>query len=187
MLIMALAHAQKSGDGGLIHEYYELLMKWADYLAPNALEPKGLCVVFLLICQILADNSMYPSLTSDRIGATSNLALKAILGIYAMGKINQALEVRGADSAKTNYYLVSCLQYLLSNLLNATIMQSTASDYAKQWEALAFTTDHITTSYGSEASWGLVYNMYVPRLLGTNIVSEKVSILRDKGKLLRYQ
>ena len=60
-------------------------------------------------------------------------------------------------------------------------MQSTASNYAKQWEALAFTTDHITTSYGSEASWGLVYNMYAPRLLGTNIVSEKVSILRDKG------
>lgn len=52
------------------------------------------------------------SLTSDKIGATSNLALKAILGIYAMGKINQALEVRGADPAKTIHYLVSCLQYM---------------------------------------------------------------------------
>lgn len=123
---------------------------------------------------------MYPSLTSDRTGATSNLALKAILGIYAMGKINQALEVRGADSAKTNHYLVSCLQYLLSNLLNSTTMQSTASNYAKKWETLAFTTNHITTSYGSEASWGLVYNLYAPRLLGTNIISEKVSILRDR-------
>jgi hypothetical protein len=47
------------------------------------------------------------SLASDNIPETSNLALKAIMGIYAMGNINQILEARGADPAKTKYYLVS--------------------------------------------------------------------------------
>jgi len=42
----------------------------------------------------------------DNIPETSNLALKGIMGIYAMGRINKALEVRGADPAKTTYYLV---------------------------------------------------------------------------------
>ena len=46
------------------------------------------------------------SLASDNIPETSNLALKAIMGIYAMGNINQILEARGADPAKTKQYLV---------------------------------------------------------------------------------
>src|SRR6266511_2787882 len=39
----------------------------------------------------------------------SNLSLKGITGIYAMGKINQLLEghVTGADTNRTSYYLVS--------------------------------------------------------------------------------
>jgi len=35
MLIMALAHARKSGDGKLLFSYYTLLQKWADYLVQN--------------------------------------------------------------------------------------------------------------------------------------------------------
>jgi hypothetical protein len=49
------------------------------------------------------------SLASDNIPETSNLALKAIMGIYAMGSINQILEARGADPAKTKHYLVRFL------------------------------------------------------------------------------
>ena len=37
MLVMALAHAQKSGDGRLIYTYYNLLRKWADFLVANSL------------------------------------------------------------------------------------------------------------------------------------------------------
>jgi len=41
------------------------------------------------------------------VGATSNLALKGIMGIYSMGMINKALEPHGADPEKTSHYLVS--------------------------------------------------------------------------------
>ena len=51
------------------------------------------------------------SLASDHIPETSNLALKAIMGIYAMGNINQILEPRGADPAKTKHYLVGFFSF----------------------------------------------------------------------------
>ena len=35
MLIMALAHAQKSGDGKLLFKYYELLQRWGDFLVKS--------------------------------------------------------------------------------------------------------------------------------------------------------
>jgi hypothetical protein len=38
MLVMALAHARKSGDGRLIATYYDLLRKWADFLVKNSLQ-----------------------------------------------------------------------------------------------------------------------------------------------------
>lgn len=38
MLVMALAHARKSGDGRLIVTYYDLLHQWADFLVANSLE-----------------------------------------------------------------------------------------------------------------------------------------------------
>ncbi len=39
MLIMALVHARKSGDGTLLFNYYGLLRKWADYLVQSTTQP----------------------------------------------------------------------------------------------------------------------------------------------------
>jgi len=49
------------------------------------------------------------STTADGLSnsSTSNLALKGIVGIYAMSKINRALEPQGALTNYTQYYLVS--------------------------------------------------------------------------------
>ena len=48
------------------------------------------------------------SVTADGLlSATSNLELKGIMGIYAMGQINKILEGRGVDSSLTSHYLVS--------------------------------------------------------------------------------
>ena len=48
------------------------------------------------------------SMTADGIpGETSNLVIKGITGIYAMGKVNQVLEATGRDPNRTSYYLVS--------------------------------------------------------------------------------
>jgi hypothetical protein len=51
-------------------------------------------------------------MSSDALySSNANLALKGIMGLYAMGKINKILEPRGADSSKTSYYSVS---YIIS-------------------------------------------------------------------------
>jgi hypothetical protein len=106
MLVMALAHVRKSGDGSLIHRYYSTLKTWGDYLVTNGLQPNGRYVLVLWFLRTIL-TMLIISLTSDNIAETSNLALKAIMGIYAMGNINKILEARGADSANTKHYLVS--------------------------------------------------------------------------------
>ncbi|KAF8518821.1 hypothetical protein BU17DRAFT_66217 [Hysterangium stoloniferum] len=139
MLIMALAHTQKSGDGRLIHTYYNLLSKWADFLVQNSLGPSGYT-------------------TSDGLVGhqTPNLVLKGITGIYAMGKINQILEQRGADPKRT-------LQYL-----------TTARNYTQQWQNLAFAPDHAVSTYGDNSTWSLLYNLYAPRLIGADIIPNNI-------------
>lgn len=107
MLVMALAHARKSGDGSLIYRYYSLLRPWADYLVTNGLQPNARYCHVLQFLETRLTRCLAISLSSDNIAETSNLALKAIMGIYAMGTINRILEARGADPAKTAYYLVS--------------------------------------------------------------------------------
>jgi len=62
------------------------------------------------------------SITADgSYSAMSNLALKGITGIYAMGKINQLLEgyVNGADTNRTSYYLAS---FSYSSLTHDSLM-----------------------------------------------------------------
>lgn len=48
------------------------------------------------------------SMSSDGLySSNANLALKGIMGLYAMGEINKILEARGADTSKTSYYSAS--------------------------------------------------------------------------------
>jgi len=108
MIILALAYTQKSGDISLISRYYQLLVMWAEFLVKNSLNMEGLYgpTFTLYISMYLTMSSVTADGSHD---AMSNLALKAITGIYAMGKINQLLEghVSGADTNRTSYFLVS--------------------------------------------------------------------------------
>ncbi|EMD37764.1 hypothetical protein CERSUDRAFT_154621 [Gelatoporia subvermispora B] len=74
MLIMTLAHARTTGDGSLVHQYYTLLKRWADYLVNNTLFPSS-------------DQE-----SADFVGAgnNTNLALKGIIGIGAMAEMSKA-------------------------------------------------------------------------------------------------
>ncbi|KAJ3568846.1 hypothetical protein NP233_g5446 [Leucocoprinus birnbaumii] len=75
MLVIAYAHALKSGDGSLISRYYSTLQRWADFLLTNAM------------------NAPQDTITMDGLPGvkSTNLALKSILGIYSMAKINEAV------------------------------------------------------------------------------------------------
>jgi len=91
-----------------------------------------------------------------------------------MGHINRILEPKGADPAKTKLYLVGFRLFFIHPYL--TSGQDTATSLAKQWESLAFSYDHVTSTYGNVASWGFLYNLYLPILLGAGLFSPNVSI-----------
>lgn len=109
MLIMAWAHARFSGDTTLLDNYvslapplcahflsgkhqYDLFRKWGDYL--------------------LSQNTVAPNGFQDTDGLDStnmtNLALKGILGVSAMGNI-AASTSKGSDSDRDKYNVSLCL------------------------------------------------------------------------------
>jgi len=137
MLIMALAHAQKSGDGSLIHQHYNLLKGWADYLVNNTIAP---------VQQVDAD--------SESTANNTNLAVKGIIGIAAMGQISSALGNQG-DS---QHYA------------------GLASSYSATWQSLALSSDHqsVLSNYGNQNSWAMEYNLYADLLLGTKVIPDSI-------------
>ncbi|KAH9938229.1 uncharacterized protein B0H18DRAFT_1112408 [Fomitopsis serialis] len=110
--------------------------------------------------QYLVSNTLEPTnqLSSDAFAGSltnqTDLALKGIIGIKAMAEIASLL---GNSSANSNY-------------------NSIASSYVQKWQQMATTSDgiHLTLQYGNSSSWGISYNMYADKLLGTNIVPSSV-------------
>ncbi|PAV21986.1 hypothetical protein PNOK_0194300 [Pyrrhoderma noxium] len=110
--------------------------------------------------QFLIEDSLIPAdqiSTDDFAGSLANqtnLAIKGIIGIKAMAVVSGLL----GDSARESNY------------------SSIASDYVTQWQgfAVASSGDHLTLSYGDDSSWGLAYNLYADKLLGTNIFPQSI-------------
>jgi len=186
MLILALAHAQKSGDRSLISRYYSRLLKWADFLGKGSLEGLAQLWVpnFRSISSNLTNLTIYSITADGSNSAMSNLALKAITGIYAMGKINQLLEgyVYGADSSRTSYYLASTDPFFRSQINNLmrikNSIQGMARDYARRWRdlSLSSTQDHIVSEFRNDTTWGLLYNLYAVRLIGADFIPSRVGL-----------
>ncbi|KAM5543283.1 hypothetical protein V8D89_003157 [Ganoderma adspersum] len=84
----------------------------------------------------------------------TNLAIKGIIGIQAMAEI---AKLNGDDAKASNYSLI-------------------AASYVQKWQKLAVSADgsHLTLSYGDSNSWGLAYNLYADKLLGTNLFPSSV-------------
>ncbi|KLO18701.1 DUF1793-domain-containing protein [Schizopora paradoxa] len=151
MLIMSLAHAQTSGDGTLISTYYALLKQWAEYLVDNALTPNSQS-------SPLADAISYTNQT--------NLALKGIIGIAAMGRISS----------------------LMNNDADSSRYQGVSQDYISQWQTLSVSSDnsHLLLSYGQQSCAGQVYNLYADKLLQLNLVPDQIYEMQTafhKGQL----
>ncbi|KAJ8587203.1 DUF1793-domain-containing protein [Rhizopogon salebrosus TDB-379] len=95
--------------------------------------------------------------TDDFAGALANqtnLAIKGVIGIQAMSVISGML---GDTVNEQNYS--SIVQRYVPEILS----------YATSSDGL-----HLTLNYGNESSWGLSYNMYADKLLGTNVFPESV-------------
>lgn len=139
MILMSYAYYKFSGDSAWLTSHYALLRQWARYLTEFALVPSG-------------------QLSTDDFAGTlvnqTNLALKGIVGLQAMGAIAR-LAGEPADAAN---------------------FSATARDYYDQWLALAVDPSHNHTmlAYEWRSSWGLLYNTFFDKLLNLGLVTDDV-------------
>ncbi|KAF8883844.1 hypothetical protein BD779DRAFT_813306 [Infundibulicybe gibba] len=132
MIIMALAHAQSSGDESMLNSYYAPLKTWANYLIINTL-----------------NQTMFVSSDGQN---NPNLAIKGIIAVRAMGEISQI--VGQADDASR--------------------FKDQASMMLQDWGSRAILSNHITSTYGQSASWGLIYNLFPDRLLKLDFLNQTI-------------
>ncbi|KIK65800.1 hypothetical protein GYMLUDRAFT_158570, partial [Collybiopsis luxurians FD-317 M1] len=99
--------------------------------------------------------AVYPSRSADGLNNANmtNLAIKGIIAIRSMAEISQVV----GNSDDYNSYL------------------NQSSSLVSQWQQLAVSSNHLTSTYGASSSWGLMYNLYPDKLLGFNLVDEYVS------------
>ena len=148
MLIMTAAYlryAPKAEAAEYAKAHYKLLKQWAEYEVANGLDPA------------------LQNQTDDFTGfikSSANLALKAIVGVGAMGQI--------AGYA--------------GNAEDARHFQETSRDMIGKWPALAQSKEgsHLVLAYGQDATWSLKYNAYPDKVLGLNLVPKNV--LEEEAK-----
>ncbi|OKL58620.1 hypothetical protein UA08_06168 [Talaromyces atroroseus] len=146
---------EECGDMLIMSLAYYLASKDIDFLNSN----------YKLLdqwTQFLVDEALYPAnqiSTDDFAGSLANqtnLAVKGMIGIKAMSVIASAT---GDSSSASNY-------------------SSIASDYITQWQTLGINSaanpPHATLAYGSDDTWGLLYNLFGDKELGLNLVPQSV-------------
>ncbi|KZV92933.1 DUF1793-domain-containing protein [Exidia glandulosa HHB12029] len=154
MLIMMLSYAQKTGDLSQIKQYYSRLQQWTEFLIEDSLIPAD---------QLSTDDF------AGRLANQTNLAIKGIVGIKAMGMI---AELVGDAESAANYTAI-------------------ATSYVEQFQTFAIAKDgsHLTLSYGHDDTWGLAYNLFGDRLIGANIFPQSIYDMQNawyKTKLQKY-
>ncbi|MHB1511033.1 MAG: glutaminase domain-containing protein [Acidimicrobiales bacterium] len=98
-----------------------------------------------------------------------NLALLGIVGLGAAGKILARLGHRSGSSHWT----------------------ATAASLINRWQELSMdsTREHLALTEGGRRSWGLAYNAYLDRLMGTNLMPETITAIEAawyEKKMERY-
>lgn len=145
MLLMSYAYYKFTGDAAWLSAHYPTLKRWAEFLVGFSLIPAA---------QLSTDDF------SGQQANQTNLALKGIIALHAMGAIAQAAG-HPADAAN---------------------LSATASDYYTRWEKLAVdpAERHTLLAYQWRSSWGLLYNAYMDLLLGLGAVSADVYAMQSE-------
>lgn len=138
MIIMALAYANRTGDVAYLAEHYTKLSQWASFLVDEALIPAS---------QLSTDDF------AGTLANQTNLALKGIIGLRAMGEIARLTGNVDSFGGTAHDYLAKWMQYGIN---------------------AAAPVPHTTLSYGDADSHGLLYNLYADRLLGLNFVPQHI-------------
>lgn len=122
---MMLAYWQVTQDTPWIEKYYPILTQWTTFLIEDGLVP----------AEQLSTDDFAGTLSNQ-----TNLAVKAIVGIGAMGKLAEAT----------------------GNWVQSIHYRATAQAYVKEWYKLAMTEGsrkeprHAKLAYQDDNSWGLL-------------------------------
>ncbi len=151
MLIMfdsAMQHLSHTDAKEYARKHYDIMKQWAMYEVQNGLKPA------------------FQNQTDDFTGFiknSANLALKAIVGVGAMGQI-----------AKT-----------AGNTADADYFSKTAKTMIAQWVDLAKspTGDHLMLAYDQPDTWSLKYNAFPDKALGLNLIPKSVLMMEAKWYL----
>jgi Domain of unknown function (DUF5127)/Domain of unknown function (DUF4965)/Domain of unknown function (DUF1793)/Concanavalin A-like lectin/glucanases superfamily/Domain of unknown function (DUF4964) len=155
MLIMTAAYVMSTDTAtgsAFVSQHYTILKQWANYLnasnggnpsRPNALDP---------LLQNQTDDF------TGFIAHGTNLALKGILGIGAMGIL---ANIAGNTSDASNYFSIA------TNLMPQWV--SLAQDSSGQHQMISYVESDTASGTGA-GSWSLKYNSYPDKVLGLNII-----------------
>lgn len=164
----ALGHNDGKDEAMPVEESGNMLIMTLSYTQKTG--DKSLITSFFNLLdqwtQFLITDSLIPAnqiSTDDFAGSLANqtnLAIKGIVGIKAMAEIASLV---GDTARSANYSQI-------------------ASSYVTQWQTFATskTGPHLTLAYGNDASWGLSYNLYADKLLGTNVFPSSVFDMQTK-------
>jgi hypothetical protein len=164
MLLMADAYIHYSPDKTTANAYasqhYAIFSQWARYLLTI---PSG-----VNYCNAL--DPQYQNQTDDftgQIAHSSNLALKAILAVGAMGQIATA-----AGQSGDALYFSQQAQSLISQWVTLS-QNSTSTHLLLQYReaANAYSPD---TRGEPDTAWSLKYNAFPDKMLGLNLIPENV-------------
>lgn len=142
MLIMTLAYAQRTNDVAYLKQHYPKLVQWTTFLVNDSLIPAN---------QLSTDDF------AGKLINQTNLALKGIIGIGAMGEIAR----------------------LTGNTEDAKNFTAISKSYIDQWQTLGISTvdgqmPHTTLAYNDSSSHGLLYNLWCDLELGLGLVPQSV-------------
>ncbi len=142
MLIMfdaALSHMPSAQARAYSLKHYAILKQWAEYEVVNGLDPA------------------FQNQTDDFTGfikSSANLALKAILGVGAMGQIAQ----HAGNSVDAKYFNTEA-----HKLINGWVKRATST-----------TGPHLVLAYGQPDTWSLKYNAFPDKALRLHLIPKSV-------------
>lgn len=147
MILLALHYAQLVGKEKalkFLKPHYKIMQQWTEFLISDSLIPA---------LQLSTDDF------AGTLANQSNLAIKGIQGIAAMGEIATYL---GHDKQAANYRNVS--QTYIQAFYGYAINQNNT---------------HVKLAYQNENSWGTLYNLVFDRLLNLRLVAEEIYQKQD--------
>ncbi|PWN48488.1 putative glutaminase A [Violaceomyces palustris] len=147
MIWMTLHWAQlvgKKESVGFLQSHYAIMKQWAEFLVEDSLIPAT---------QLSTDDF------AGTLANQTNLAIKGIEGIAAIGKIASLI---GKQEDAQRYSNIS-------------------STYIKLWQKYATSKDgsHTKLSYQDDSSWGTLYNLFGDRILNLGLVPTQVYDTQD--------